>query len=138
MGVKKIRKQAIILIVALIAIALIVGIVFWINSSGTSTSPKVTAADPSNNSVNISVNKTIKITFNESIKSGSMFIELKNSNGTLFHINKSINGNILTINHSTPLSKGAKYTLILHTGSVTDSAGNKLAMWSSSFTTNTV
>ena len=96
--------------------------------------PTVIKTDPISNAVNVPTNKLIKVTFSENIKPGTLFIELKDSNGKLITISRSINGNVLTINHAT-LSKGVKYTLILHTGCVTDTAGNPLAMYNYSFKT---
>jgi outer membrane protein assembly factor BamB/methionine-rich copper-binding protein CopC len=96
--------------------------------------PKVNSIDPANNTVKVATNKVIKVTFNEPIKAGSMWIELKNSSGTLITIANSISGNILTINHSL-LAKGTTYTLLLHTGCLTDLAGNQLAPYVFRFTT---
>ncbi len=99
------------------------------------TAPTVQTIDPANSTVNVSVNKVIKITFSESIKNGTGWIEL-NGGGKAVPFTTSINGNVLTITPTSNLSKGTKYNLILHTGSVTDFAGNKLALYISSFTTN--
>ena len=95
--------------------------------------PTVKTIDPANNAVNVPANKVIKLTFSEPIKAGNMWIEIKNSSGKLITITKTISTNVLTINHSTPLTTG-KYTLTLHTGSITDLAGNPLALKVSSFT----
>ncbi len=95
------------------------------------TTLKISSINPANNSVNVPMNKTIKITFNNTIKSGSKWIELKNSKGTLIPINTSITGKILTINPK--LLNYGRYTLILHTGSVTDLSGNNLEYWTSTF-----
>ena len=109
-----------------------------VNTSVTAdtTLPSVTSVDPANNS-NTLPNKVIKITFSEPIKAGNMYIELKNSTGSLVPITTSINGSVLTINHSALLTNG-KHTLILHTGSITDVAGNQLVLWGSNFTTDTI
>jgi methionine-rich copper-binding protein CopC len=101
------------------------------------TSPTVTTIDPANNAVNIARNKVITITFNEPIKAGSMWIDLKDSSGTLISTTKSVSGNVLTITPSTLLTNGTKYTLSLHTGAITDLAGNPVAIYSSKFTTST-
>ncbi|HTX61154.1 MAG TPA: Ig-like domain-containing protein [Methanobacterium sp.] len=77
----------------------------------------------------------IKVTFNENVKMGTGFIELKTSNGTSVDIIKGINGKVLTINHPTKLAYGTRYTLYLHKGCVIDLAGNPIASSSSSFTT---
>ena len=99
--------------------------------------PTVTALDPLNNALNVAPNKVIKVTFSEPIKPGNMWIELKNSTGSLIPITSSIGTRVLTINHSSLLKNG-KYTLILHSGCVTDLTGNKLASHISSFTVDSI
>ena len=42
--------------------------------------PKVKTIDPGYNAIKVPTNKIIKITFSESIKSGTMWIELKKNN----------------------------------------------------------
>jgi methionine-rich copper-binding protein CopC len=101
------------------------------------TSPTVTTVDPANNAVNVARNKVIKVTFNEPIKTGTMWIDLKDNSGTLITTTKSVSGNVLTITPSALLATGTKYTLSLHTGAVTDLAGNPVAAYSSKFTTIT-
>ncbi|MCE7697649.1 MAG: Ig-like domain-containing protein, partial [Methanobacterium paludis] len=97
--------------------------------------PTVKAVDPVNNAVSVAVSKVIKVTFSESIKTGTGWIELVTSNGTVVPITWSINGKVLTVTPSSSLSKGIKYLLLIHTGSVTDLAGNKVAGYVSRFTT---
>ena len=99
------------------------------------TAPTVKIIDPANKSTNIAVNKVIKVTFSEPIKVGSNYIELKDSKGRIVSFKTSISSNVLTITPTTNLTKGIKYTLILHTGCVTDLSGNKLALCTSTFTT---
>ncbi len=101
------------------------------------TAPTVKVVDPINSASNVAVNKIITVTFNEPIKTGNGWIELKNNKGTVIPSTWSINGNVLTITPSTALSKGVKYTLLIHTGSVTDLAGNNIAGYVSRFTTST-
>jgi methionine-rich copper-binding protein CopC len=94
-----------------------------------STSPTVKSVDPVNNAVNVAPNKVIKVTFSEPIKAGNMWIELKNSNGTTINITKTISGNNLTINHASTFPTG-KYTLIIHSSSITDLTGNPISYYS--------
>jgi predicted outer membrane repeat protein len=99
--------------------------------------PKVKNINPANNAINIPINQVITVTFSEPIKTGSAYanIILKNSSGTVIPITKSISGNVLTIIHSTLLSKGTKYTLTIPVSSVKDLAGNNLASaYTNSFT----
>ncbi|AEG19000.1 Ig-like domain-containing protein [Methanobacterium paludis] len=98
-------------------------------------SPTVKTVDPTNNAVNVAVNKVIKVTFSETIKAGTGWIELQNSNGTLIPITWSVSGNVLTVAPNSTLSSGVKYLLLIHTGSVTDLAGNNVAGYVSRFTT---
>jgi outer membrane protein assembly factor BamB/methionine-rich copper-binding protein CopC len=98
--------------------------------------PTVTISDPANNAVNIARNKIIKVVFSEAIKaSGNFWIELKDTSGNQVNIQKSIGTRVLTINHTAQLKANTKYNLILHTGSVTDKAGNPLAAKTISFIT---
>lgn len=108
------------------------------NTSVTVTPLIVTAVDPTYGSINVPVNKIIEVTFSEPVKAGSMWIELRNNNGTAIQFTTNINGNVLTITPSDPLANGIKYTLILHTGSLIDLTGISLALWASNFTTQTV
>ncbi|WP_255360703.1 Ig-like domain-containing protein [Methanobacterium bryantii] len=100
------------------------------------TAPTVKSVDPANKATSISVSKTIKVKFGESIKMGSGWIELKNSNGKSVSFTKSIYKNVLTINPKSNLATGTEYTLIIHSGSLTDLSGNKYVYkGSTSFTT---
>ena len=65
-----------------------------------------------------------------------MWIELKNSNGTTINITKTIIGNNLTINHASTFSTG-KYTLIIHSGRITDLTGNPISYYASTFNVDT-
>ncbi len=100
------------------------------------TPPTVTSIDPVNGSTNVPGNKVIKVTFNEPIKAGTNNITLTNSTGTPVPLTFNIVGNVLTINHTALLTTG-KYTLSLHTGCITDLAGNQLALKYISFNTDT-
>jgi len=100
------------------------------------TVPTIKSVDPSSKAVNVAVNKTIKVTFSESIKAGSYWIELKDSNGKAVSFTKSISGSVLTITPTSSLTPGTTYTLIIHTGSLTDLSGTPVSLWESSFTTS--
>jgi hypothetical protein len=94
--------------------------------------PKVTSFDPVNKAL-VSNNKIIKVKFNEPVKIGTNWIELYD-NGKFKSTKKTIKGNILSITPKSALTKGAKYTVVLHTGSVKDLSGNGISLHSSSFT----
>ena len=105
-------------------------------SSTDLTAPTIKSADPANKATNVAINKTIKVTFSETIKTGNYWIELKNSNGKTVSFTKSISGNTLTIKPTSNLTKATKYTIIIHTGSLTDLSGNNIALCTSTFTTD--
>jgi len=100
-------------------------------------SPTVNSIDPINNALNVSISKSITVTFSEPVKAGNNWIELKTSDGAAVSFTTVISNNVLTVTPAALLNKGVKYSLILHTGSIVDLAGNPLAALSSRFTTAT-
>jgi transglutaminase-like putative cysteine protease/methionine-rich copper-binding protein CopC len=113
------------------------GTTFTTNGTIDSTAPTVTSVDPANNSVNVPINKTIKITFSEPIKAGTLAIGLKDMNtGAYKYITKTISGNTLTITFTSNLTKATQYFLILGAGCITDLAGNPINAYGTTFTTN--
>ena len=108
--------------------------VYWRNMD--STSPKPTSGSPARNAVNVPVDKVITTTFNEPIKAANMWITLKTASETIIPITTTINGNVLTINHATTLTKGTKYLIELHTGCISDFAGNSIKYYYRYFTTD--
>jgi len=100
------------------------------------TSPQVTAVNPVNNSV-VLKSQTVKVTFNEPIKAGKSWIELKNGK-TVISSKNSISGKTLNIIPTNPLATGIKYNLVIHTGSVTDLSGNGNKAYVSSFTVSPI
>ena len=103
--------------------------------------PVVTGSSPANNAFNVALNKVIKITFNEVIKFGhNSWIELKLTNGTgaAVPFTSSITGKVLSITPNSLLDAGRKYTVIIHSNSINDLAGNGLAKaYTTRFTTAT-
>jgi transglutaminase-like putative cysteine protease len=106
-----------------------------VSSTSDSTKPRVTSSDPVNNSVTVHTNKVIKITFNEPIKIGTGWIDLKDSNRNIIPTKINISGNILSIDPVNYLTRGMKYTLQIHSGSFTDLSGNKVDLYQTKFTT---
>lgn len=103
----------------------------------TGTPPTVKSTDPKNGATKVVANKPIKVTFNENIKKGSKFwVELKNSTGKTIFFSTSVSGKVLTIKTKNKLAE-SKYKLTLHTGCVTDLAGNPLAGKTTTFSTGT-
>ena len=109
--------------------------VFVSNSPLDTTPPVKTATNPSNGALNVPVNQQIKITYNEPVKIESGWIELRNTNGQLIPITKSISGNTLTLAPQNLLNMSTTYTVSLHTNSISDLAGNGIAVNSFIFTT---
>lgn len=98
--------------------------------------PAVAKIDPANGAINIPTNKVIKVTFNEQIKAGTMWIVLKDGKGVTDPIKVSIYGNVLTVTPTSLLNK-TQHTLYLHTGSITDMSGNNIKSYSSTFKVDT-
>jgi len=101
------------------------------------TAPVISVVDPVNKAVNVALDKVIKVTYNEPIKAGTMWIELLNSSGANVPITCTVNGNTLTITPNNYLTNGTKYTVAIHTGAVTDLTGNPAASKVTTFTTIT-
>jgi hypothetical protein len=94
--------------------------------------PKVVSVNPANNAI-ILKSQTIKVKFNETIKNGTKWIELKNSN-TVVPTKYTINGSTLSVIPTTTLATGVKYTLSIHTNSISDITGNGNSLYYTSFT----
>jgi hypothetical protein len=137
-GGDRIKQKLFLPVLLLFGLALLlnVGSAAAANVTGNHTSPKITAVDPTNKAI-IQKSQTIKITFNQTIKAGNQNIELKTGN-VLISTKKTIKGNTLSITPSSALASGYKYTLILHSGSVTDISGNGIGYYTSSFTVSPI
>ncbi len=97
----------------------------------------ITGTDPVNGATNVSADKIITVTFSEDIVMGTGWFELIDRNtGAAVDFTWEINGNILTTTPISDLSK-SKYKVMIHTGSVTDLAGNILAGKSFTFSVGT-
>jgi parallel beta-helix repeat protein len=107
--------------------------------SADTTPPTVSTINPTNNATGVSLTSSVTITFSENIAAGANYtgIYLKNtSTGAIVTITKTINGNTLTINHTTPLKNNTPYQIYIPSGAVKDSTGNNLTMpYNSKFTT---
>ncbi|AEG17805.1 Ig-like domain-containing protein [Methanobacterium paludis] len=117
---------------------IVAGYVSRFTTSSDVTAPTVKTVNPINNAVNVAGNKVIKVTFSEAIKAGNGWIELVTSNGTVVPSTWSISGNVLTVKANSTLTHGVKYMVLIHTGSVTDLAGNNVKGHVSRFTVETV
>lgn len=91
--------------------------------------PTITATSPVDGETNVSTAKTITVTFNETIrKSRNFWVELVDAADTAVDYTSYITGgNMLVINPTDDLSANSTYRLKLHTGCVTDLAGNPVS-----------
>ena len=113
-----------------------VGMTLYSTNFTTITRPVVISSNPSYNAVNIPNNKVIQIKFNRSIEYGnSSGIQFINSKGTAIPFTSTITGSTLNITPTPLLAHGAQYTVILHTNSIKDLAGNGITVFSTKFTT---
>ena len=115
----------------------VAGYVSRFTTTSDTTAPTVSSVDPVNGATGVGLNKSVTVTFSEPVKMGNGAIALQSSNGTLIPVTTSVSGSVLTITPKSALSKGVRYTVLVHTGSVTDLAGNNVAGYVSRFTTST-
>jgi hypothetical protein len=102
------------------------------NGTALHTGPKVITANPANNSI-ITKSQNITIKYNTTIQKRSPWIELKNGK-TVISTKYYINGNTLCISPAVTLTAGIRYTLTIHTNSISDSTGNGNSIYTTSFT----
>ncbi len=99
------------------------------------TSPLlITNVTPDHNSVISDVNKVVTLTFNKKIQIGNGRFDFNSNTGIALPYSTSVNGKNLTLTPENPLSNDVQYIVILHTGSVTDAAGNINHRYNSGFT----
>jgi len=101
--------------------------------------PVVTSTDPVNNSVNVALNKVIKINYNKGIKfTATPSIILKTAAGTIIASKATISASTLTITPNTLLAAGTQYLVVVNSNSITDLDGVLAGPYSFKFTTDTV
>ena len=137
-GGDKIKRKLLLSVLLLFGLALIlnVNLVSAANITTDHTQPKITAVNPASNTI-ITDSKPIILTFNETIKPGSLWIELKDGK-TSIPIKKSVNGNTLIITPVNPLKTSIKYNIVVHTNSITDLSGNGNNPYTSLFTVSSL
>jgi hypothetical protein len=106
------------------------------NGAAVHTGPKVVSVNPANNAI-ILKSQTVKVTFNSTITARSPWIELKNGNTTV-STKYTINGSTLSVIPTTTLATGVKYTLSIHTNSISDLTGNGNSLYTTSFTVSPI
>ncbi len=89
------------------------------------TPPRIFSNDPIDGAVDVSINKSISLTFDEDVQQGVNYnsISLKNNNVIVPTIN-SITGNVLTMKPENSLDYSVTYSAYVPIGSVQDLAGN--------------
>ena len=110
----------------------------WYHEVIDKTAPIITRTDPTSGSINIAINKVITITFNEAVKAGNLYdnIKITDKNGLMVSgITKSLNGNVLTLTNSGNYAGETLYFINLPVNSITDLLGNNIAAFISNFTT---
>jgi len=137
-GGGKIKRKILLSVLLLIGLALILNMntASAANVISDHITPKVTAVNPANNSI-ILKSKPIKVTFSETIKTGTNWVELKNGKN-LISTRNTISGRSLTITPTTALATGVKYKLILHQNSVKDLSGNGVSDYITNFTVSPI
>ena len=137
-GGDKIKRKLLLSVLLLFGLALVlnVNMVSASNVTANHTQPKIIAVNPGLNSI-ISSSKPIKLTFNETIKPGSLWIELNDGKNSI-PIKKSVSGNTLIITPKNPLKTSVKYNIIIHSNSITDLSGNGNGVYNSYFTVSTL
>ena len=133
-----IKRKLLLCVLLLFGLALIlnVNMVSAVNVGTDHTQPKVTAVNPASNTI-ITNSKPIILTFSETIKAGSLWIELKDGT-TSIPIKKSVSGNTLIITPIRPLKTSVKYNIVIHTNSITDLSGNSNSPYTSLFTVSSL
>lgn len=104
------------------------------NAISTSNAPYITKVNPKNHALNVAINKTIEIQFNQPVQYKTGWIELRRD-GILNPFKSSIDSDTLIIKPSAPMRMGSYYTVILHTNSLKNLAGNGINCSSISFST---
>ena len=102
------------------------------NGTVVHTDPKVVSTDPANNTI-ITKSQTIKVKYNTTIQTKSPWIELKNGK-TVISTKYYINGSTLCITPTSTLATGIKYSLTIHTNSISDLTGTGNTVYTTSFT----
>lgn len=91
------------------------------------TAPTVESTKPVDGEDDVTVSKTITITFSEDIEMvDNNNITLKDSSGTSVSFDQSVKSKVLTINPADDLEYDETYTIFIPAGAVQDSAGNGL------------
>ncbi|MGB9803084.1 Ig-like domain-containing protein [Desulfofundulus sp.] len=91
--------------------------------------PYVSSSDPADKATGVSVDKEIKILFNEVVSEGNDFakITLKDAAGKAVELTTRIDGGTLYIKPKTALNYGSTYTVFIPAGALKDKEGYSLS-----------
>lgn len=95
-------------------------LLYYNSSFTTGPTPIIIKTNPLNGAINVPDDESINVTFSEKIEQGDMNIAFETLNGTAVPFTTAITDNILTITPESLLNNDTNYSLILHTGSITD------------------
>ena len=86
------------------------------------SNPTVSGTDPTDGATDVSVSKTVYVTFDSNIQAGDNYaqIDVKHQNGTSVPFTKSINGAVLTIDPTGDLANSVTYTVYIPQESIKD------------------
>jgi methionine-rich copper-binding protein CopC/uncharacterized protein YlzI (FlbEa/FlbD family) len=99
----------------------------------------VSNSDPLNGATNISLDKTISISFSETVSAGTNYstIQIQDDSGNLVSTANSINGTALTLDPLSNLNSGINYRVTIPAGAVKGLSSNSLAAdYTLNFTTS--
>lgn len=99
-------------------------------SPADTTPPTIAGTDPANNDINVSTEKTITVTFSESVQADSKYDQIalrEVLSGNAAAFTKNINGKVLAIYPTGTLKYSTVYAVYIPAGSIKDLSGNTLA-----------
>ena len=119
--------------VALLLVTVLFAGVMTAPSAAQSTPLAITSVDPTNNTVNVPVTKTINVTFNETVQQGTNYSNIELERGAIkVNTTISIAGDTLTIKSNATLAYNTSYTAFIPK----DGAKNGTATATSDFTSH--
>jgi uncharacterized protein len=104
------------------------------NVISTYNTPYITTVNPKNGALNVAINKTIKIQFNQPVQYKTGWIEFRRD-GILTAFKSSIDSKTLTIKPSVPMRMGSTYSVVLHSNSLTNLTGSGISYSVTRFST---
>ena len=131
-GGDRIKRKLFLSVLLLFGLALLLNVNTTAAVSTNNSTLKVVNVDPANNAI-IHKSQPIKVKFSKTVKAGKVWVVLRSSSGKQISVKSQVKDNKLTIIPQKTLSTG-KYSLLIHSGSVTDLNGKGNKLFKSSFT----